>query len=217
MTLPLIPLSVWFSLSQLHSWLFPMQGRSPEYPPCSHILEWPTWSLATFRASILALAPSTSQHTSENCHTTATPCESHGGPPHCWMCQRAGGCRATLSFKEDPHLRSWNHCLCCIAPAPLPNLPSWCGGDELAASAGNVRYSVSISWLGRDPRGGNGTHSRILTWKIHGQRSLLGYTPWGHKELDSPEHACFQAPPPNPQVLFFTSPRINEYQTWECP
>ena len=24
----------------------------------------------------------------------------------------------------------------------------------------------------------------------HGQRSLVGYSPWGHKELDMTEHAC---------------------------
>ena len=28
------------------------------------------------------------------------------------------------------------------------------------------------------------THSSILAWEIHGQRSLVGYSPWGHKELD---------------------------------
>ena len=26
------------------------------------------------------------------------------------------------------------------------------------------------------------THSSILSWRIHGQRSLAGYSPWGHKE-----------------------------------
>ena len=26
------------------------------------------------------------------------------------------------------------------------------------------------------------THSSILAWKIHGQRSLAGSSPWGHKE-----------------------------------
>ena len=25
------------------------------------------------------------------------------------------------------------------------------------------------------------THSSILAWEIHGQRSLAGYSPWGHK------------------------------------
>ena len=31
------------------------------------------------------------------------------------------------------------------------------------------------------------THSSTLAWKIHGQRSLVGYSPWGHKELDTTE------------------------------
>ena len=26
------------------------------------------------------------------------------------------------------------------------------------------------------------THSSVLAWRIHGQRSLAGYSPWGHKE-----------------------------------
>ena len=29
------------------------------------------------------------------------------------------------------------------------------------------------------------THSSILAWKTHGQRSLTGYSPWVHKELDT--------------------------------
>ena len=33
------------------------------------------------------------------------------------------------------------------------------------------------------------THSSILAWKkSHGQRSLVGYSPWGHKETDRTEH-----------------------------
>ena len=28
------------------------------------------------------------------------------------------------------------------------------------------------------------THSSILAWRSHGQRSLAGYSPWGHKELE---------------------------------
>ena len=26
------------------------------------------------------------------------------------------------------------------------------------------------------------THSSVLAWKSHGQRKLVGYCPWGHKE-----------------------------------
>ena len=32
------------------------------------------------------------------------------------------------------------------------------------------------------------THSSILAWReFHGQRSLAGYSPWGHKESDTAE------------------------------
>ena len=29
------------------------------------------------------------------------------------------------------------------------------------------------------------THSSILAWESHGQRSLVGYSLWGHKESDA--------------------------------
>ena len=29
------------------------------------------------------------------------------------------------------------------------------------------------------------THSSILAWRIHGHRSLKGYSPWDRKELDT--------------------------------
>ena len=35
------------------------------------------------------------------------------------------------------------------------------------------------------------THSSILAWKSHGQRSLVGYSPWGHKESDTTERLHF--------------------------
>ena len=31
------------------------------------------------------------------------------------------------------------------------------------------------------------TYSSILAWKSHGWSSLAGYSPWGHKELDTME------------------------------
>ena len=31
-------------------------------------------------------------------------------------------------------------------------------------------------------------HSSVLAWReSHGQRSLAGYSPWGHRELDTTE------------------------------
>ena len=42
---------------------------------------------------------------------------------------------------------------------------------------------------GEDPlEEGMATHSSILCWENpHGQRSLVGYSPWGHKGLDMTE------------------------------
>ena len=35
------------------------------------------------------------------------------------------------------------------------------------------------------------THSSILAWKTHGPRSLVGYSPWGRKELDMTKRLHF--------------------------
>ena len=37
------------------------------------------------------------------------------------------------------------------------------------------------------------THSSILAGKSHGQRNLVGYSPWGHKELDMTEQLNMHA------------------------
>ena len=56
------------------------------------------------------------------------------------------------------------------------------------ASAGDTRYMASISGLGRAPGVGNGTPTPVfLSGKFRGQRNLMGYGPWGHKELDTAE------------------------------
>ena len=56
----------------------------------------------------------------------------------------------------------------------------------------------SLGW--EDPlEKGMATYSSILAWRIHGQRSLAGYSPWVHKELDMTEWLtshnlyCFQS------------------------
>ena len=43
-----------------------------------------------------------------------------------------------------------------------------------------------LGW--EDPLGkGMATHSRILAWRIHGERSLAGYSPLGRNESDTAE------------------------------
>ena len=55
----------------------------------------------------------------------------------------------------------------------LTGFPDDSGGKESACSAG---YLGSIPGSRRSPGEGNG-------YPLHGQRSLVGYNPWGHKEL----------------------------------
>ena len=44
----------------------------------------------------------------------------------------------------------------------------------------------SLGW--EDPlEEGMATHSSILAWRIHGQRNLVGYSPWNKQELDTTE------------------------------
>ena len=46
-----------------------------------------------------------------------------------------------------------------------------------------VTWVQSLGW--EDPlKAGMANHSSILVWRIHGQRNLAGYSPWGHKESD---------------------------------
>ena len=59
------------------------------------------------------------------------------------------------------------------------------------ASAGkkstcNVGDLGSIPGLGRSPGEGN-SNPLQLPGEFHGQRSLAGHSPWGHKELDTTE------------------------------
>ena len=55
-------------------------------------------------------------------------------------------------------------------------------------STGAAGNSGSISGLGRYPEGGNGSPPVFLSGKSRGQRSLGGYSPWGHEESDRTEH-----------------------------
>ena len=65
-------------------------------------------------------------------------------------------------------------------------------GKESACSVGELG---SIPGLGRSPGGGHGNPLQYSCLENpHGQRSLAGYSPWGHKESDMTEqlstHRC---------------------------
>ena len=47
------------------------------------------------------------------------------------------------------------------------------------------------------------THSSILAWKTHGQSSLVGYSPWGHKQSDMTEELTHRQTTLNSSILLF--------------
>ena len=60
---------------------------------------------------------------------------------------------------------------------------------NLPANAGDMGL---IPGLGRSPEGGNGNPFPIfLPGEYLGQRSLVGFSPWGHEESDTTEYPCF--------------------------
>ena len=62
------------------------------------------------------------------------------------------------------------------------------GGSDGKESACNVGDLGSIPGLGRSLGGGHGNPLQDSCLENpHGQRSLAGYSPWGHKELDMTE------------------------------
>ena len=58
------------------------------------------------------------------------------------------------------------------------------GGSDGKESTCNARDVGLIPGLGRSP-GGNGTP--FLPGEFHGQKRLVGYSSWGHKESDTTE------------------------------
>ena len=52
---------------------------------------------------------------------------------------------------------------------------------NLLVNSGDARDAGSIPGLGRSPGKEMATHSSILAGKSYGQRSLVGYSPWGCK------------------------------------
>ena len=64
------------------------------------------------------------------------------------------------------------------------------GGSEGEASACNVGDLGSIPWWGRSPGEGN-SNPLQYSGKSHGQRSLVGYSPWSRKEWDMTERLHF--------------------------
>ena len=68
-----------------------------------------------------------------------------------------------------------------------PGLPKWCSGKASSANAGDRRYGFNL-WDRKIPwRRKWQPMPVLLPGKSHGWRSLVGYSPWDHKESDMTE------------------------------
>ena len=60
--------------------------------------------------------------------------------------------------------------------------------ENSPASAGDIRDAGSVPGSGRSIGKGHGRPTPVfLPGESHGQRSLAGYSPWGHREVDTVE------------------------------
>ena len=67
-------------------------------------------------------------------------------------------------------------------------LMSFPGGSDGKVSACNAGDLGSIPRLGRSPGGGHGNPLQYTCLENpHGQRNLVGYSPWDHKDSDTTE------------------------------
>ena len=58
---------------------------------------------------------------------------------------------------------------------------------NLPANAGDLKDVGSIPGQEDTLEDDMAIHTTVLAWEIHGQKSLVGYSPWGCKELDTTE------------------------------
>ena len=59
---------------------------------------------------------------------------------------------------------------------------------NLRANVGDLRHAEWIPGSGRSPGGGHGNPLQYYCLdNSHGQRNVVGFSPWGHKELDTTE------------------------------
>ena len=92
----------------------------------------------------------------------------------------------TLYVVPDPQFLRWLYCpVTCKTQLQEALFPGGSAVKYLPANAGDLS---SVPGLGRSPGEGNGNpHQYSCLENPHGQRSLAGYSPWGHKESDTTE------------------------------
>ena len=89
-----------------------------------------------------------------------------------------------ISAQEAPLAHRLSH-----SQGLYPGLPRWLRGKEPACQYRRPKRLEFDPWVGKIPWRRNCQPTPVfLPRKFHGQRSLMGYSPRGHKESDTTEH-----------------------------
>ena len=110
-------------------------------------------------------------------------------------------------FEQAPGDGEGQESLVCCSPWGHKELDTteqlnYPGGSEVKASACSFLRPGFNPWVEKIPwRRKQQPTPVFLPWESHGWRSLVGYSPWGHKELDTTERLQFHF-----QGISFSSP-----------
>ena len=98
-----------------------------------------------------------------------------------WCCLRTG----LLACPGHPGHPVRDHLECCQCYRNAYDSGSFPGGSLVKNLPAKQEFQFqSLDW--EEPlEEGVATHSIILPGESHGQRSLVGYSPWGHEESDA--------------------------------
>ena len=90
-------------------------------------------------------------------------------------------------FKNDIFLKSM------YGTYGVPHGIPRCNSDKESACQCWRRHRQSFDpWVGKIPLSKKWQPAPVfLPEKFHGQRSLVGFSPWGHRELDTTEHIAY--------------------------
>ena len=99
-------------------------------------------------------------------------------------------CLLTIAFlqQEANSMREINLSLL-LKAISLIRLPRWCSGKQSACQCRRRKRHRFDPWVGKIPWSSKWQPTPvILPGEFHGERSLVDYSPWGCKELDTTEH-----------------------------
>ena len=117
-------------------------------------------------------------------HSNNQTAETHSWTGCCWL----GGPKEERLEGSHELSPSQNPMKSHVPPSPLLNdrVRGFPGGSEGLESACNGRDLGLIRGSGRSPGAREGLPTPVfLPREFHGQRSLVSYSPWGHKESDT--------------------------------